>query len=296
QRFEGVLGTLDDRVRTLIVSGYENDPSAKPMDRQDAAALRRFVENGGRLVVLDDDFAGRRDITPGVGTSFAVRERTAVVRAASPYTAGVQRVAGPIRAAFPLHREKTTTLLANRRGAIAITYRLGRGEVVAVTAPALFGNANLRKADNLAFAYDAIAGHGTAAFDEYVHGYDQDLSFWGALPPSVHAAFWIVCAIVVLALIGANVPFAPAIAAQPPDERDSSGYLTAMATLMQRGRARHAALTAFAHDAKRRVRAGATGHAREALAQIERACDADKPTDELLLRAAVLDYRLRKDH
>ena len=39
-------------------------------------------------------------------------------------------------------------------------YRLGRGEVIAITAPALFGNAQLRNADNLRFAYNVIANHG----------------------------------------------------------------------------------------------------------------------------------------
>ena len=132
-------------------------------------------------------------------------------------------------------------LLADDRGMVA-DLSLGKGEVVAITVPTLFSNAHLLDADNLAFAYDVVAGHGPVAFDEYVHGYDDDVTLWQALPQPVRAAAWVVAAIVGLALIGANVPFAPPIPAEPPDERDSSAYVDAMAALLRRARpprARH---------------------------------------------------------
>ena len=72
-------------------------------------------------------------------------------------------------------------------------------------APSLFGNAQLRNANNLRFAYNAIANDGVAAFDEYVNGADDRLTMWAALPGPVHAAVWLIVAIVGLALIGANV-------------------------------------------------------------------------------------------
>ena len=74
------------------------------------------------------------------------------------------------------------------------------------------------------------------SFDEYVHGYDEGVTFWNALPAAVHTAVYLTIAIVVLALVGANVPFVPAIPLEPPDERDSSGYIDAMAALMRRAR------------------------------------------------------------
>jgi hypothetical protein len=115
---------------------------------------------------------------------------------------------------------------------------LGRGEVVAITAPALFGNAELRNADNLRFAYNAIANHGEAAFDEYIHGYDDHLTMWSALPTPVRVAVWLLVAIVGIALIGANVPFAPPRIPEQSGERDSSAYVSAMAELMRRSRRR----------------------------------------------------------
>jgi hypothetical protein len=238
RRFESPIGVLDASIATLIFTGYEDDPSRKPFDGNDAAALRRFVEKGGRLVEIDADFAGRYDVAPGVGSSQAAQGDAAVVLARNAYTRGVVRVSGPIPSVFPFSQTRGVPLLANRRGMVAVSYRVGGGEVVAITAPSLFTNKQLREADNLRFAYNAVAGHGAAAFDEYVHGYNQDRTLWTALPAPVHAAVWIVVGIAALALVGANVPFAPPYLPTPPDERDSSDYVNAMAELMRRSRAR----------------------------------------------------------
>jgi hypothetical protein len=258
QRFERALGTLDPSIRTLVVTGYEDDPAAKPLDERDAAFLRRFVQDGGRFVAIDPYFVGPSDVTPGVGVSKPASSNSAIPLARSPYTAGVARVRGPIAWAFRFSEPRGVPLLANERGMAAVSYRFGRGEVVAITAPDLFGNRQLRNPDNLRFAYNVIANHGDAAFDEFVHGYDDHLTMWAALPPPVHAAIWIVLAAVILALIGANLPFAPPFNPQPPQEPDSSAYLAALAELMRRSRKR--------------------------------------PSDATVLREALLDFRRRKEH
>jgi hypothetical protein len=239
QRFESELGTLDPAVHTLIVTGYEHDPSAKPLDGHDAAFLRRFVAGGRRLVAIDAEFAGPQDVTPNAGTTLqAAGGGDAIALVSNAYTAGAARASGTIDSVFPFSERRGTPLLANNRGMVAIWYRYGRGEVVAISAPSLFGNAQLRNADNLRFIYNAIANHGTPAFDEYVHGYDERQTMWAALPRPVHAAVWLVVAIVGVALIGANVPFAPPYLPEPADERDSSAYIAAMAELMRRSRRR----------------------------------------------------------
>lgn len=237
-RFERTLETLDPAIRTLILTGYENDPSAKPLDAHQAQLLRRFILAGGRLVVLDAEFVGAQDVTPGVGTTQRSRSNDAIALAHNAYTAGVARASGSIGWSFAFKERRGVPLLANNRGLVAVWYRFGRGEVVAITAPALFGNAQLRNADNLRFAYDVIGNHGAVAFDEYVHGYDESLTMWQALPAPVHAAIWIVLALAATALIGANVPFAPPYLPDSGSERDSSDYITAIAELMRRSRRR----------------------------------------------------------
>lgn len=237
-RFERVLGTLDPSIRTLVLTGYEEDPHAKPLDDKDAARLRRFVVAGGRLVEIDEELAGSADVAPAVATTVKNAGRDAVPLGRNGYTAGVRRIAGPIGWIFPFRDRSGIPLLANDKGMAAAYYRLGRGEVVAITAPGLFGNARLRDADNLRFAYNAIAGHGEVAFDEYAHGYVDSPTLWNTLPAAVRLAAGIVCLAVVLALIGANLAFAPPYLPNAPDERDSSGYIAAMGELMSRSRAR----------------------------------------------------------
>ena len=188
-------------------------------------------------------------------------------------------------------------LLAAGGGTVALAYLYGKGEVVAISAPALFGNAQIARADNARFAYDLLAGRGPVVFDERPHGYAVDKSFWEALPNPVRVAFWIVCSIVALALIGANVRFAPPIPLDPPDERDSSAYLRAMAGLLRRARSARAAIGVFADDASRRARRhpDLAPENAEAVAQLAQLREISHPGDAVLIRAATLDARLRKD-
>jgi hypothetical protein len=225
--------------------------------------------------------------------------------------AGVTHVVATIDEAFPLTVPKATPLLAAGGGLVAISYPVGKGDVVAISAPDIFSNDHLAQADNAQFAYDVLAGHGVVAFDERLHGYDEDQSFWSALPVPVHVAIFIVIGIVLLALIGANVRFAPPIALDPPGDRDSSAYLDSMGSLLRRARAAQAAVVAFADDAMRRARrryglAGGAGVAdivarvdreetRRAIANLDRMRAIERPDEATLLRAAVLSARLRKD-
>ncbi len=259
QRFERELPAIDPSIKTLVLTGYEHDPSAKPLDQRDMERLRSFITGGGRFVAIDAEFAGPQDVTPGVGTSLQTPGgNEAIVLARNAYTTGVAAVRGSIDWTFPFKERHGIPLLANGKGMVAVWYRYGRGEVIAVTAPQLFGNEQLRNGDNLRFAYNVIAGHGAVAFDEFAHGYSESPTMWGVLPGPVHAAVWIVLALAVIALIGANVPFAPPYLANPPDERDSSHYITAVAELMRRSHRR--------------------------------------PDDREVVRRAIAEYRLRKEH
>lgn len=259
QRFEREIGLLDSSVKTLVITGYETDPNAQGFDKAGSDQLRRFAENGGRLVVIDEQFAGSQDITPGVGTSVAASAGSvAIPLALNAYTNGIVKARGYMGMAFAFKESHGIPLLAKPNGIVAVWYRIGRGEVIAITAPALFGNAQLRNADNLRLAYNVLAGHGPIAFDEYVHGYKESPTMWAVLPAAVRGAVWIVGALALIALIGANVPFAPPYLPNPPDERDSSHYITAIAELMRRSRRR--------------------------------------PRDYQVLAQAIDDYRMRKEH
>jgi hypothetical protein len=297
RRYERPLASIAPDIRTLIVSRYAGEPNAKAFRNGDAARLRRFVENGGRLVALDSNFAGQDDIVPGVGASHPVTAREAVTLARTQLTAGVERVRAPISAAFGWRQRRgALPLLASDSGIVATWQRIGKGEVVAITSPKLFSNAELRDADNLLFAYDTVAGHGPAAFDEYVHGYADGLTLWQALPLPVRAAFWIVCVLAAIAAIGAAVPFAPPLTPAARDDRDSSAYVDAMSILLRRARAGRAVVAACARDARQRLGRAGDGDRRDAIARELQTLEAmRRPSDAQVLRAARLDYALRKD-
>jgi hypothetical protein len=234
-RFERELPLLDPAVHTLVITGYELDPSAQPIAPSDATWLARFVRQGGRLVVVDIGFSGKRDFTPGVGTTVDAQSTSALAVPGTPFTRDVGSVRGEIPAIFP-RDVRAVPLLRTPQGFPAVAYPYGRGVVIAVASLSLWSNAHLQQAGNLRLAWNAIAGHGPIAFDERVHGYDADASLWSVLPRSVRVSLVVIGLAAILWLIGANVRAAPAVPVDAPDERDSSDYITAMAALLRRAR------------------------------------------------------------
>ena len=303
-RLESDLGTLHDQTATLVLSPNISPSGTAPavLDNADAARLADFVRGGGRIVVLGDALpqAALKDLklpsqTAVPATSEATRSADVVL------TNGVTRVRGPFTDAFNVPRRDfaVTLLLTVRGGATAIAYPLGRGDVLAVTSPGIFSNAQIANDDNARFAYNLLSSGGTVVFDETLHGYTSKQTVWQVLPASVHDAVWIVLAILLIAIIGGIFRSAPPVALQPRGERDSSAYVASMAALLRRARAGHAAVERFAEDALRHVQdRGAMRRSSEIAAQLEELQQLRKlgrPDDGTLLEAARLNVRLRKE-
>jgi hypothetical protein len=290
RRLRHSLTTFDSK-GTLVVSDNSNDPSPIAFDRADRSALQRFVTRGGRLVVVTNTFDGSRDLVPRVGQTKPSVVGIAFASSALRAQTGVRTVDTPATAAFGASPHRTALLFTADGKRVAIAYPLGKGTVIASTSPASFGNANLLHRDNVRFAYAVLAGHGPVTFYEYAHGYNDDVSFWQAVPRPVRLAVILTAAIVVIGLIGANVPFAPPVPLDAPDERTTTAYVRAMAALMRRARARGDAMSAL----MRSVRRGPSSPQRAAIAgEVER-LGARKPTDASLQRAAWLEFQLRKE-
>ncbi len=320
-RFERPLGLLGGDAKTLVISDNGGAPPVSVPGRPSAEMrqLAAFVTRGGRLVALDPNLGGGDDALVGLPPTKKTAARTIATRAAAnALTTGVAAVRGDFATGFSFQanakgsKVPVTALLRTPDGLAAIAYPFGKGEVVAIVAPTVFSNAYLAQAQNARFAYNVLAaGGGTVAFDERVHGYAEDRTLWDALPAPARLAFWICVAVVVLALIEANVRFAPAIPVDPPDERDSSAYVSSMAALLRRARAARAAVERFADDAMRRARrrygAGASDgienvapridrdEVRAALAHLDRLRAVERPDERTLVLAAQLNSRLRKD-
>jgi len=130
--------------------------------------------------------------------------------------------------------------------------------------------------------YDAVAGKGLVAFDEHPYGYDRTQSLWSVLPLAAKAAVWIAVFAVALALVDANVRFAPPIVRDPPAERDSSDYLRSMGALLRRAQAGRTAIERFARAFPKS----------QELAQL---AALTRPSDAQVFRAAALYAELRKE-
>ncbi len=317
-RSERQLDLLSPAVRTLVISSVVpeldsiNSLAVQPVTRRDLPLLKAFMRRGGRLVVLATDIGDPGDAQlglPAVRTVPTTEYALPITRVA--LTAAVMRVRAHVTVAFPFATRKAVPLLATPQGIVAMTYPYGKGEMVAISAPDIFSSSNLAHDDNARFAVNVLGTHGPVAFDERVHGYAIDKSFWAALPASVHAAVWVVLALLILAAIGANVRFAPPLSLEEPDERDSSHYLTAVASLLARARAARTAVANFADDAMRRARRryglppqadvsavvqrADRAEVREGIAALDRLRSLSNPDDAALIRAAAVNARLRKE-
>ncbi|HEY1429977.1 MAG TPA: DUF4350 domain-containing protein [Candidatus Tumulicola sp.] len=276
---------------TLLVSDNAGDPAAIRFDKADKAALQRFVSGGGRLVVLAWTFDGAADIVPKIPASKDTANRYSIGSEALFAQTGIRSVDTPAQAAFAAPPHSSAVLWGNNGGRVAIAYRLGKGTVIASTSPESFGNEKLLQRDNVRFAYAALAGHGPVTFDEYAHGYDDDATFWQAVPREVKFAVLLAGIVVLAGAIGANVPFAPPVPLDAPDERTSAAYVDAMGSLLRRARARSDAIATFVRDARKLP---ASPQRASALEELDRLLAAT-PTDAALRRAALLDFQLRKD-
>lgn len=145
-------------------------------------------------------------------------------------------------------------------------------------------------------AYSVLSGRGMVAFDERVHGYARDRSFWAAIPTPVRAAVWIALAALALALIEANVRFVPAETLGPPSNRDSSSYIRSMAALLRRARARASLVEQLSADAARlALRRSPSLQTRDHLDELRAIAHNRTTNDAAVVRAARCYAAIRKE-
>ncbi|MDQ2680415.1 MAG: DUF4350 domain-containing protein [Candidatus Eremiobacteraeota bacterium] len=300
-RFERPLGLIDRSIDTLVLAS----PAAGTIGRNDLTSLKQWVRAGGRLIVLDTAFGGPQDALLGLPNATPCggpARAQPVFNLTESY--GVRRVRGVFTTCFAFgDAPKAIPLLANSFGIVAIAYPFGNGRVVAITDPTIFSNAHIAEADNARFAYNLLGGAGhRVAFDERVHGYAQDKSFWEALPRPVHWSIGIIAAAVLLGLLGANLRFAPAISLSAADERDSSAYIASMGRLLARGHASGQAVRDCADAVLQLVRRRFGGverigspQLRENVRELERLRGLVHPSDSQLLAVGRLSTQIRKE-
>jgi hypothetical protein len=164
------------------------------VDSDDAAALRRFVRAGGRLVIGGEEAAWvGRIVGPGIDWT---SERLEDGRVAAPVAevAAVERVSG-LRGGRWRETGAALPAYAGSGGALLAVGQVGGGRVVLLADAAPIQNDALDEADNAALGL-GLAGEDTrpVVFLESFHGYGPASGF-GAIPTE----WWVLFGVAALA-------------------------------------------------------------------------------------------------
>ncbi|HEY9180540.1 MAG TPA: hypothetical protein VIO32_07455, partial [Candidatus Baltobacteraceae bacterium] len=178
-----------------------------------------------------------------------------------------------------------------------IAYVRGRGLIALFSTPTIFDNLHISQRGNAQLAY-VLLGGGRVQFNERVYGHDAGESFWDVLPAPMRIAIVIAVIAALLAVAGANLPFAPPYALQPPDERDSGAYIDSVARMLERGGASREAVTRISARCEQVLapRAGADERARMLLRELRILEAAPRPGAHDVLQAGRIFAGVRKEY
>lgn len=248
----------ETRIDTLVVA-FPDDPIPSAWSAAEHTALRAWVRGGGRLVdiglwptVSNDDDKGDAVYLHDTSKDRGPHGATALHGPWAALVGSLGAGRGPYRLA-PQKRARAETLLADGRGALAVRYRFGRGEVIGISSAAFFENRALGRADDARLAFLAARpGHGGAvAFDEAVRGDLVEKPWYRALDAPVLVALAVGALAGVLWLLYGIVPLGPPVRLRAAREPTSEEFVGAVAALYERARARDHARDALLADARR---------------------------------------------
>jgi hypothetical protein len=239
-----------------------------PFEAGEIESLMRWVERGGRLVIIDRTpnphllpDSGNWRITTELkqypspdAHADNPEEMTAGVSPArpaqaepppplpSPGVVTVEPSPSPSTARRPqLESPAPVIHLADYRGALLADYPRGDGRIIILSDPFIVANSGLSRADNLQLAINVLTGGGAGliAFDEYHQGYgvtrNEMLAYFEGTP--VLATVGQVTLIVLLLLWTKGRRFARPLPLARVDRRSSLEFVASMAELQQRARA-----------------------------------------------------------
>lgn len=173
----------------LVITSLRPGESVGERERD---VLQEWVQDGGRLVLLGHFFP----VEPGFGDlledfDLAIDEEggpvspfmdvPGVASGVPPvqptvYTRGVQEVEVGSSLRLRSARLDRVAHLEDDQGSLCVSFRYGKGRVVAVADAAVGSNQRIDRADNLRFLLNVLtqeAGAGIVWFDEYHHGFRE---------------------------------------------------------------------------------------------------------------------------
>ncbi len=269
---------LADTHRTLVVAA----PS-EPFTAEDAEQLFDWVAAGGRAVIVAAKAApplrpsyhapllarlGLRARSRSVGSRAATVAPGAGIDSAADIGWPAAQVLDDAPAPTPDPRAgEPRTLLRTRSHtlAVALPYGDAGGEIVVLSDESLLTNAELRKADNavvvVAILTARASDEGRVVFDEYHHGFRPEGASEGLYTQAAAmlVTTWPGRAVLLLLgawfvmLAGRGVRLGAPLPDAPPPRRRLSEHADALGHLLEKARARSAALRVLAAGVRRVV-------------------------------------------
>jgi hypothetical protein len=298
-RYELALAQLRPARGSALVIAGDGALDAVLDSPGDPRTLDAWIRQGGMVVVFDGAISRRTRDALHLPAVHETKQRPVQQTgcAVVPALRGAS-VDGTFASAYAAAcAADRASLLQSGRDAAAMAYRRGAGVIVLFTTSTPLDDLHISHPGNARLAYALFAGR-TVLFDERYYGHDATGGFWQVLPQPMRIAVLVALAALLFAILGANLPFAPPFAANPPDERDSGAYIASLAQMLARGGAAHEVIARLAAACEQALsaRAGADERARMLLREMRTLQATPSPGPHEVLQAGHIFARVQKEY
>jgi len=170
-RFEKPFTELKDHEPgTLVVI---TPPDVHNPDEEEFAALDKWIEAGGLLIIVDRDI-NKQIGDAGLHTEYASAKSPIRILQPTSLTRGVQAIAvSEYASRVKVDSRAATYHVGDDQAAVVADAQVGKGRVVVLTDPFIVANNGISQSDNVILALNLFVERptGKIAFDEYHHGY-----------------------------------------------------------------------------------------------------------------------------
>jgi len=150
---------------------------AVPPRNEETVAINRFLDHGGRVLVTgwNARFIPELDATPDLE---ALEWKDFRAQLPGTFTRGAPQIRMVPHSHWTARKITHVPLYADDGGVVAVTYRVGRGEVIWWASATPMSNVGISQSHNFEFFLDSIGSRNSVRvlWDEYFHG--QQRSLW----------------------------------------------------------------------------------------------------------------------
>lgn len=228
-------------------------PLVRYPNKTDAKMMRRWVGEGGRLVLVGPIGT---TLHSSFGIAFShIASKSSTARPSQPGAlvrdiSGV-RLRGTSRLVGP---DAAVTYLADSDGPVVQLFRFGRGTVITLSDSYPVSNAGIGSGDGYALASNLVgSARGYVLFDEYHHGFSVAPGPLGILAASSRYGLIALVIACVIFLYAWGKRLGPAVTCEPDAQRSATEYAASLGGLFESAGARTEALKMLAAGLERRA-------------------------------------------